>query len=100
MFCLFRHFVVIPFVIIRSVIIRFVIIRSVVICSVVRRFVIEPNYSTLNIFVKLFSKLTPVNLTAFIPCLTGPVDNPFASRHEGPGFNPQGSTSVKLGFSC
>ncbi len=30
------------------------------------------------------------NLTAFTPCLTGPVDYPFASHHEGPGFNPQG----------
>ncbi len=32
------------------------------------------------------------NLTACIPFLTGPVDYPFASRHEGPGFNPQGGT--------
>jgi hypothetical protein len=30
------------------------------------------------------------NLTAFTPCLTGPVDYPFASHHEEPGFNPQG----------
>ncbi len=30
------------------------------------------------------------NLTAFSPCLTGPVDFPFASRHEGPGSKPQG----------
>jgi hypothetical protein len=29
------------------------------------------------------------NLTAFTPCLTGPVDYPFAARHEGPGFKPQ-----------
>jgi hypothetical protein len=27
------------------------------------------------------------NLTAFIHCLTGPVDYPFASHHEEPGFN-------------
>ncbi len=40
------------------------------------------------------------NLTAFTPCLTGLVDYPFASRHEGPGFNPQGGICVKLGFSC
>ncbi len=40
------------------------------------------------------------NLTAFIPCLAGPVDYPFTSRHEGPGFNPQGGTYVKPGFSC
>ncbi len=30
------------------------------------------------------------NLTAFTSCLTGPVDYPFASRLEGPRFNPQG----------
>jgi hypothetical protein len=30
------------------------------------------------------------NLTAFIPSSTGPVVHPFASRHEGPGFNHQG----------
>jgi hypothetical protein len=32
------------------------------------------------------------NLTAFSHSLTGPVGQPFASRHEGPGFNPQGGT--------
>ncbi len=31
------------------------------------------------------------NLTAFIHSSTGPVVHPFASWHEGPGFNPQGS---------
>jgi hypothetical protein len=40
------------------------------------------------------------NLTAFIHGSTGPVVHPFASRHEGPGFNPQGDTYVKPGFSC
>ncbi len=40
------------------------------------------------------------NLTSFSPCLTGPVDYPFASRHKGPGFKPQGDTYVKPGFSC
>jgi hypothetical protein len=31
------------------------------------------------------------NLTSFSPCLTGPVDYPFASRHNGPGFkSPMG----------
>ncbi len=40
------------------------------------------------------------NLTSFSPCLTGPMDYPFASRHEGPGFKPKGGTYVKLGFSC
>ncbi len=40
------------------------------------------------------------NLTVFTPCLTGPVDYPFASHHEGPGFNPQGGTYVKLRFFC
>ncbi len=39
------------------------------------------------------------NLTAFIPCLTGPVDYPFASCYEGPGLNPQAGTYVKPGFS-
>ncbi len=40
------------------------------------------------------------NLAAFTPCLIGPVDYPFASRHEGPWFNTQGGTYVKPGFSC
>ncbi len=40
------------------------------------------------------------NLTAFTHCLTGPVVHLFASRHEGPGFNSQGGTYVKPGFSC
>ncbi len=39
------------------------------------------------------------NLTAFTPCLTGPVNYPFASRHKGPWFNPLGGTYVKPGFS-
>jgi hypothetical protein len=34
------------------------------------------------------------NLTAFIHSLTGPVGHPFASHHEGPGFNPQEGTLV------
>ncbi len=29
-----------------------------------------------------------------------PVVHSFASRHEGPGFNPQGGTYVQQGFSC
>jgi hypothetical protein len=40
------------------------------------------------------------NLTAFIHSSTGPVIHPFASRHEGPGFNPQGGTYLKPRFSC
>jgi hypothetical protein len=32
--------------------------------------------------------------------LTGPVGQPFASRHEGPGFNPEGGTYMNPGFSC
>jgi hypothetical protein len=40
------------------------------------------------------------NLTAFIYSSTGPVVHLFASHHEGPGFNPQGGTSVNPGFSC
>jgi hypothetical protein len=30
------------------------------------------------------------NLTLFSPCLTGPLDYPFASRHKGPGFKSPG----------
>jgi hypothetical protein len=40
------------------------------------------------------------NLTAFTHSSTGKVVHPFASHHEGPKFNPQGGTYVKLGFSC
>jgi hypothetical protein len=40
------------------------------------------------------------NLTAFKHSSTAPVVHPFASRHEGPGFNPKRGTSVKLGYSC
>jgi hypothetical protein len=40
------------------------------------------------------------NLTTFTPCLTGPVDYPFASCHEGPEFNPQGVAYVELRLSC
>jgi hypothetical protein len=38
------------------------------------------------------------NLTAFIPCLTGLVDFLFASRHEGPRFNPQGGYLCETGI--
>jgi hypothetical protein len=40
------------------------------------------------------------NHTAFTHSLTGPVGQTFASRHEGPGFNPKGDTYVKPGFFC
>jgi hypothetical protein len=40
------------------------------------------------------------NLMAFAHSYTGPVVHPFASQHEGPGFNPQGGTYVMRGFSC
>ncbi len=43
---------------------------------------------------------TACNLTAIKHSSTGPVVHPFASRHEGPRFNPQGGTYVKPGFSC
>jgi hypothetical protein len=39
------------------------------------------------------------NLTAFTPCLTGPVDYPFASVMRDPDSNPQGDTYVKPVFS-
>jgi hypothetical protein len=53
------------------------------------------NYVTLcgmNCFMMLWRAC---NLTAFTPCLTGPVDYPFASRNEGPGLNPKGGTYSK-----
>jgi hypothetical protein len=40
------------------------------------------------------------NLTWFSPCLTGPVDYLFASRHKGHRFKSPGGTHVKPGFSC
>jgi hypothetical protein len=40
------------------------------------------------------------NLTSFSPCLTGPVDYPFASRHREPRIKSPGGTYVKPGFSC
>jgi hypothetical protein len=40
------------------------------------------------------------NLTSFSPCLTGPVDYPFASYHKGPRFKSPEGTYVKPGFSC
>jgi hypothetical protein len=39
------------------------------------------------------------NLNTFTHSLTGPVGQAFASCHEGPGFNLQGGTYVKPGFS-
>jgi hypothetical protein len=36
------------------------------------------------------------SLTAIIPCLTGPVDYPFASCHEGPRFNTSCETGILL----
>ncbi len=36
------------------------------------------------------------NLTAFAPYLTGPVDYPFASHHEGPRFKSPGG----YGYLC
>jgi hypothetical protein len=41
------------------------------------------------------------NLTSFSPCLTGPVDYPFASCHEGPRFKTPGWYLCETGgFSC
>jgi hypothetical protein len=40
------------------------------------------------------------NITWFSPCLTGPVDYLFASRHKGFRFKFPGGTYVKPGFSC
>ncbi len=38
------------------------------------------------------------NLTAFSHSLTGPVGQPFAFRHEGPGFNLQGGYLSETGI--
>jgi hypothetical protein len=38
------------------------------------------------------------NLTAFTHGLAGPVGKPFASRHEGPGFKPQGGYFCETGI--
>jgi hypothetical protein len=38
------------------------------------------------------------NLTVFINSSTGPVVYPFASGHEGPGFNPQGGYFSETGI--
>ncbi len=42
----------------------------------------------------------PCGEPAISPCLTGPVEYLFASRHKGPGFKTPGGTCVKPGFSC
>ncbi len=39
------------------------------------------------------------NLTAFTPCLTGPGDYPFASRHKGPRFKSPGGYLCETGIS-
>ncbi len=38
------------------------------------------------------------NLTTFSPCLTGPVDYPFAFRHKGPGFKSPGGYLCETGI--
>jgi hypothetical protein len=38
------------------------------------------------------------NLTTFSPCLTGPVDYPFASGHKGPGFKSPGGYFCETGI--
>ncbi len=38
------------------------------------------------------------NLTSFSPCLTGPVDNLFASRHKGPRFKSPGGYLCETGI--
>ncbi len=47
------------------------------------------SWSTMTILKRL---CRACNLTAFIHSSTGPVVHPFASLHEGPGFNLQGGT--------
>ncbi len=50
----------------------------------------EEMASLKNNLILKFKLRRACNLTAFIHNLTGPVGQPFASHHEGPGFNPQG----------
>jgi hypothetical protein len=38
------------------------------------------------------------SLTSFSPCLTGPVDYPFASQHKGPGFKSSGGYLCETGI--
>jgi hypothetical protein len=38
------------------------------------------------------------NLISFSPCLTGPVDYPFASCHKGPGFKSPGGYLCETGI--
>ncbi len=38
------------------------------------------------------------DLTSFSPCLTGPVDYPFASRHKGPEFKSPGGYLHETGI--
>jgi hypothetical protein len=38
------------------------------------------------------------HLTWFLPCLTGPVDYPLASRHKGPGFKSPGGYLCETGI--
>jgi hypothetical protein len=38
------------------------------------------------------------NLTSFSPCLSGPVDHPFASRHKGLGFKSPGGDLCETGI--
>ena len=38
------------------------------------------------------------NLTSFSPCLTSPVDYPFASHHKGPGFKSPGGYLCETGI--
>jgi hypothetical protein len=38
------------------------------------------------------------NLTSFSPCLTGPVDYLFASRHKGPRFKSPGGYLCETGI--
>ncbi len=38
------------------------------------------------------------NLTSFSPCLTGPVDYPFASSHKGPGLKSPGGYLCETGI--
>jgi hypothetical protein len=51
-----------------------------------------------SLFRLIISLWRAYNLTVFLPCLTGPVDYPFASHHKGPGFKSPGGYLCETGI--
>jgi hypothetical protein len=65
--------------------------------------VVNPSQSNITIY-KTYSRIylhlwRACNLTSFSLCLTGPVDYPFASHHEGPGFKSSGGYLCEIGIA-